>query len=135
MTPWRSRDLRRADSVFGATPRSPCSKSWKRSGPLRNRSRAMGVYHVTSGDIPTIQYGILLPILIGAVLIWRSETAKRVIAAVPQPWLVGVQLYRALGAIFLILYPTSKLPAFFAWPAGMGDVAVGLLAPVVGLAY
>jgi hypothetical protein len=96
---------------------------------------AMGVYHVTSGDIPTIQYGILLPILIGAVLIWRSETAKRVIAAVPQPWLVGVQLYRALGAIFLILYTTSKLPAFFAWPAGMGDVAVGLLAPVVGLAY
>src|SRR5262249_20242146 len=44
---------------------------------------AMGIYHATSGDIPTIQYGILLPILIGAVLIWRSDTAKRVIAAVP----------------------------------------------------
>src|SRR5262249_29285980 len=96
---------------------------------------AMGVYHVTSGDIPTIQYGILLPILIGAVLIWRSETAKRVIAAVPQPWLVGVQLYRALGAIFLILCTTSKLPAFFAWPAAMRDVPVALLPPLVALAY
>jgi len=29
---------------------------------------AMGIYHVTSGDMPTIQYGILLPILIGAPL-------------------------------------------------------------------
>ena len=41
---------------------------------------AMGIYHVTSGDRPTIQYGILLPILIGALMIWRSEAAKRVIA-------------------------------------------------------
>ena len=96
---------------------------------------ALGVYHVGSTEIPTIQYGILLPILAGALLIWRSETAKRVIAAVAQPWLVGVQLYRALGVIFLILYATGKLPALFAWPAGIGDIAIGLLAPVVGVAY
>jgi hypothetical protein len=95
---------------------------------------AMGIY-VTSGDRPTIQYGILLPILIGALMIWRSETTKRVIAAVPQQWLVGVQLYRALGAIFLILYATGKLPGLFAWPSAVGDIAIGLSAPVVGLAY
>src|SRR5215510_12845170 len=65
---------------------------------------ALGIYHVTSGDRPTIQYGIVLPILIGALMIWRWEAGKRVLHAVPQPWLVGVQLYRALGAIFLILY-------------------------------
>ena len=53
----------------------------------------------------------------------------------PQSWLVGVQLYRALGVIFLILYATGKLPALFAWPAGIGDIAIGLLAPIVGLAY
>ena len=29
----------------------------------------------------------------------------------------------------------GKLPALFAWPAGVGDIAIGLLAPVVGLAY
>jgi hypothetical protein len=96
---------------------------------------AMGIYHVASGDRPTIQYGILLPILIGALMIWRSETTKRVIAAVPQQWLVGVQLYRALGAIFLILYAAGKLPGLFAWPAAVGDIAIGLSAPVVGLAY
>ncbi len=96
---------------------------------------ALGVYHVTSGDVPTIQYGILLPILIGGLMIWRSDTVKRVIAAVPQQLLVGVQLYRALGVIFLILYAAGSLPSLFAWPAGIGDIAIGLLAPVVGLAY
>jgi hypothetical protein len=96
---------------------------------------ALGVYHVGSTQVPTIQYGILLPIVVGALLIWRSEAAKSIIGAVPQPWLVGVQLYRALGVIFLILYAAGKLPSLFAWPAGIGDIAIGLLAPVVGLAY
>jgi hypothetical protein len=94
-----------------------------------------GAYHVTFGDIPTIQYGILLPILVGALLIRGSETARRIIAAVPQQRLVGVQLYRALGVIFLILYVTGKLPGQLAWPAGVGDIAIGLSAPFVGLAY
>jgi hypothetical protein len=96
---------------------------------------AMGVYHIGASDVPTIQYGILLPILIGALLIWRSETTKRIIAAVPQQWLVSVQLYRALGVIFLILYAAGNLPGQFAWPAGVGDIVIGLSAPFVGLAY
>ena len=54
---------------------------------------------------------------------------------VPQHWLTGVQIYRALGVIFLILYGTGKLPGVFAWPAGLGDVLVGVLAPVVAVAY
>jgi hypothetical protein len=73
--------------------------------------------------------------LIGALLIWRSETTKRIIAAVPQQWLVSVQLYRALGVIFLILYAAGNLPGQFAWPAGVGDIVIGLSAPFVGLAY
>lgn len=47
----------------------------------------------------------------------------------------GVQLYRALGVIFLILYAAAKLPGQFAWPASVGDMAIGLLAPAVGVAY
>lgn len=73
---------------------------------------AMGVYHVNSGEVPTVQYGILLPILIGALMIWRSEAARRVLHAVPQQWIVGVQLYRALGVIFLILYATANCQAY-----------------------
>jgi hypothetical protein len=94
-----------------------------------------GVYQVAPDGIPTIQYGIFVPILIGAWMIWRSPATLRIIDAVPQPWMVGVQLYRALGVIFLILYATDKLPGLFAWPAGVGDIAVGLSAPLVATAY
>ena len=94
-----------------------------------------GAYEAGAERIPTIQYGIAIPILIGAWLIWRSPTVSRIIDIVPQPWIVGVQLYRALGVIFLILYATDKMPGLFAWPAGVGDIIVGLLAPVVALAY
>lgn len=95
----------------------------------------LGVYQASSDRLPTIQYGILLPILIGGVLLWRSSTLGRIIDAVPLPWLVGVQLYRALGTMFLILYANNKLPALFAWPAGIGDILVGVLAPLVALIY
>jgi hypothetical protein len=37
--------------------------------------------------------------------------------------------------IFLILYAAGKLPGLFALPAGLGDVLVGVLAPVVAIAY
>jgi hypothetical protein len=94
-----------------------------------------GFYHVTANGIPTVQYGLLLPILLGVFLIFRSELAGRILDAVPQPWIVGVQLYRALGVVFLILYAAGQLPALFAWPAGVGDIAVGLSAPFVALAY
>jgi hypothetical protein len=78
---------------------------------------------------------LIPPILIGAWLIWRSEAMGRIIDAIPQPWLIGIQLYRALGVIFLILYADGKLPGLFALPAGVGDMLVGLTAPLVGLAY
>ncbi|MFZ0495773.1 MAG: hypothetical protein WBE80_16995 [Methylocella sp.] len=92
-------------------------------------------YRTAPNRIPTIQYGILIPILIGGLLIWRSPRVARIVGAVPQHWLIGVQLYRALGAIFLILYAAGKVPGLFAWPAGLGDILAGVLAPVVAIAY
>lgn len=94
-----------------------------------------GVFEGAADRVPTIQYGIFLPILIGVWLIWHSPAVGRIIDAVPQSWIVGVQLYRALGLIFLILYAADKLPGLFAWPAGAGDIIVGLSAPIVALAY
>jgi hypothetical protein len=96
---------------------------------------SLEVYRAVSDRIPTIAYGILVPIVIGGLVIARSSTMARVLDAVPQHWLIGVQLYRALGAIFLVLYGAGKLPGLFAWPAGLGDVLVGVLAPVIAVAY
>jgi hypothetical protein len=96
---------------------------------------SLGVYHGAPDRMPTLQYAIVLPILIGALLIGRSSTVSRLLDAVPQEWMVAVQVYRALGLIFLVLYFSGNLPGLFAWPAGLGDIAVGLLAPVVALAF
>ena len=85
--------------------------------------------------VPTIEFGIFMPIVIGLVWLWRSETAIRLIDAIPQSWLVGIQFYRVLGLIFLLLNAEGSLPSLFALPAGNGDVIVGLLAPVVAVAY
>lgn len=85
--------------------------------------------------VPTIEFGIFMPVVIGLVWLWRSETAIRLIDAIPQSWLVGIQFYRVLGLIFLLLNAEGSLPSLFALPAGNGDVMVGLLAPVVAVAY
>jgi hypothetical protein len=62
-------------------------------------------------------------------------TNRRVLEAVPQSWLIGVQVFRGLGAIFLVLYGFGLLPGSFALPAGFGDWTVGLLAIPVAVLY
>jgi len=93
-----------------------------------------GFFQGAPGRIPTIELGLVPPILIGAVALARSATLRRVVAAVPQAWVVGIQVYRTLGAVFLALLAAGRLPAAFAVPAGTNDVLVGLLAPLVALA-
>jgi hypothetical protein len=92
-------------------------------------------YRAALDGFPTIQYGLFIPIIIGLVLISRHGIVARVIDAIPQSWIVGVQVYRALGVIFLVLYFAGELPGLFALPAGIGDVAVGLSAPAVAAHY
>jgi len=94
-----------------------------------------GFYQGTPSRIPTIPFGLLIPIAAGVVLFWRWPLLRRMIESVPQSWIVSFQVYRVEGLIFLTLYAGGWLPGEFAWPAGVGDVIVGLLAPVVGVAY
>jgi hypothetical protein len=92
-----------------------------------------GIVEATpSRAFPALGLGIALLILAGARLLYRSSALKTVLATIPLPWLVGVQVYRALGLNFLVLYALGQLPGEFAIPAGWGDIAVGLAAPVVG---
>jgi hypothetical protein len=62
-------------------------------------------------------------------------------AALPRfrHWVLGLDLrmltlfqaWRVIGFGFLPLYAYGVLPGLFAWPAGLGDLAVGLAAPFV----
>jgi hypothetical protein len=95
----------------------------------------VGFYRGTPSRTPTIQYGVLIPIVVGVVLYGQWSLLRRLIDLAPQRWIVSVQFYRVLGVIFLALYAGGQMPKEFAWPAGGGDVIVGLFAPFVGFAY
>ena len=45
--------------------------------------------------------------------------------------IVGIQAWRWAGFGFLTLYTYRVLPGIFAWPAGLGDMAIGVTAPLV----
>jgi hypothetical protein len=72
---------------------------------------------------------------VGILLFFRWPTFRRVIDTIPQQWLVGLQLYRIEGIVFLALYSAASLPAAFAIPAGAGDALIGLFAPLVAFSY
>jgi hypothetical protein len=48
--------------------------------------------------------------------------------------LTALQSWRVVGVMFLAFHAYGLLPGLFAWPAGVGDLAVGLAAPFVLLA-
>jgi hypothetical protein len=82
----------------------------------------------------------LLPLFgigsVALVLLARrlSPSFRLALAGAPLAEMHGLQLFRIIGALFLLLLVQGALPAHFASPAGWGDVAVGLSAPVVALA-
>jgi len=81
-----------------------------------------------SGMFPPILFAVLVPIAIGLWLMIRSKTMARIVDATPLSWLVGVQVYRVIGVLFLIVWGAGQLPWQFAFPAGIGDILVGILA-------
>jgi len=48
--------------------------------------------------------------------------------------LTAMQGWRVLGGGFLLVYAFGHLPGLFAWPASIGDVAVGTIAPFLAIA-
>lgn len=83
-----------------------------------------------------------LPILAGAVLpviaflaaVRLSRPFRAYVLAADLRLLTGLQAWRFAGFTFLALYAYRILPGPFAWPAGLGDMAVGFTAPWVMLA-
>jgi len=93
---------------------------------------ALGVFATSyHRPVPIIAAGIVLPIVAGVLLLRRSEVLNRVLDSIPVRVLIGVQFYRIAGVVFIAGWAAGRIPAIFALPAGIGDVAVGLAAPFV----
>ena len=74
------------------------------------------------------------PPLIFAAVYRASRRFRDFVLALDLGLLTAVQSWRVVGVVFLVFYAYDLLPGFFAWPAGVGDLAVGLAAPFVLLA-
>ncbi|HLZ58322.1 MAG TPA: hypothetical protein VKR06_15395 [Ktedonosporobacter sp.] len=63
---------------------------------------------------------------------WRDFVGS----LIGDPWgITALQAYRALGVVFLVQFGRGMLPAAFALPAGVGDILIGVTAPLVALAW
>ncbi len=77
---------------------------------------------------------VVVPIAVFLGIFAASPTFRSFVMSWDIRFLTMLQLWRVVGFAFLPLYAFDVLPGLFAWPAGLGDVAVGLTAPLVVLA-
>jgi hypothetical protein len=85
-------------------------------------AQSLGVAATTGTTLPIVLSGLLIPPIVGAIGLWRSESIARLVSAIPLHWLVAAQVYRAAGGIVLVLWADGRMPWQFALPAGIGDV-------------
>lgn len=76
---------------------------------------------------------VAVPVAIFLALYAGSARFKRFILTRDIRTVTMLQSWRVIGFAFLPLYAYGVLPGLFAWPAGLGDVALGLSAPFMVL--
>jgi hypothetical protein len=77
---------------------------------------------------PLLPFAIFLPVIVGVPILLGSKRVGDVLDAMPTSWLVGLQVYRVFGGIFLVGWARGVVPGIFALPAGIGDMITGFLA-------
>ncbi|HEY4395534.1 MAG TPA: hypothetical protein VGP64_15795 [Polyangia bacterium] len=75
-----------------------------------------------------------IPLLVFALDARVGGPLSRAFARIDLATLTALQTFRVAGAFFLIAWSEGTLPGAFALPAGIGDIAVGLAAPLVATA-
>ena len=76
---------------------------------------------------PPIGITIVLVLLALAACLLGSPSLRRLLTN--QKHLILLNLWRLVGAVFLMLMANGQMPALWALPAGIGDVIVGAAAP------
>jgi hypothetical protein len=78
--------------------------------------------------LPLLPLAIFLPVILGVPILLRSKRMGEVLDTMPASWLIGLQVYRVFGGLFLVNWARGVVPGIFALPAGIGDLMTGLLA-------
>jgi hypothetical protein len=91
----------------------------------------VGVFN--SEPHPPILLGLaaVVPVALFALIYLESPGFRQFISSLDLRWLTLAQTWRILGIVFVIDYARGLLPGVFALPAGWGDFAIGITAPLV----
>ena len=94
-----------------------------------------GFYQPSPGQLP-LNFFIGAGVPVAAFLgLYATSTAFRdFVLGLDLRLLTMFQAWRVIGFAMLALFAYELLPGIFAWPAGLGDVAIGLAAPFYTLA-
>lgn len=91
-----------------------------------------GAYMVPPGQPPLpLAIGYAVPLVVFAALYFAAPGFRDFVLALDLRTVTALQAWRVIGGMFLALYAFGQLPGLFAWPAGAGDVAIGLAAVYV----
>lgn len=78
--------------------------------------------------IPPIAITAVIPVVLFFAIYTLSSRFRGFVLSQNIRTLTMIQHWRIIGFVFLALYAHNVLPGLFAWPAGLGDVLVGLAA-------
>jgi hypothetical protein len=81
-----------------------------------------------------IAIGVAAPLVLFFAWLRFSRSFREFVLSLDLRLIAGMQAWRWAGFGFLALYAHKVLPAAFALPAGLGDMAIGVTAPWIILA-
>ena len=88
-----------------------------------------------ASPVPLVGVMFAAPLAAAALLAALVPTARAALLALPLPMLVGLNVWRVLGGLFILLAVEGRLGGPFPQLAGWGDVITGVLAlPIAWLA-
>jgi hypothetical protein len=96
---------------------------------------AVGAFVAPAGTPPfPIAIGVGAPLAFFFAWLRLSQSFREFVLRLDLRFIAGIQAWRWAGLGFLSLYAYGVLPAVFALPAGLGDMAIGFAAPWILLA-
>lgn len=91
---------------------------------------ARGAFVGVPGQPPLPVFaGAVVPLIMFAIALRTSQAFREFLLALDVRLIVAMEAWRYAGFGFIALYANHVLPGLFAWPAGLGDMAIGMVAP------
>jgi hypothetical protein len=91
----------------------------------------LGVFDNQPGPPVLLGLAVLAPLAVFGACYLTSAPFRQFVSSLDLRVLTLLHTLRVVGVVFVLLYHQGALPGVFALPAGWGDIAIGITAPLV----